>query len=69
MAVTGNSADCTNWGIGRPARLVARVNVNVANCTNWGIGRPARLVSQLGPVLFELYQLGNWKAGKTLMPL
>ena len=34
-------------------------------CTNWGIGRPARPLDTRPADGVSLYQLGNWKAGKT----
>ena len=57
---------CTNWGIGRPARLRADARGGGDHCTNWGIGRPARQDDSREPCDSQLYQLGNWKAGKTL---
>ena len=59
------NVDCTNWGIGRPARQVVVVQKSAVDCTNWGIGRPARPISCSGDVTGILYQLGNWKAGRT----
>ena len=35
--------NCTNWGIGRPARQELWERGIAPDCTNWGIGRPARL--------------------------
>ena len=57
--------DCTNWGIGRPARLLVVAVPQHVYCTNWGIGRPARPLRYAAPSHDQLYQLGNWKAGKT----
>ena len=57
--------DCTNWGIGRPARLATVKALHSCNCTNWGIGRPARPAAVADRMNSLLYQLGNWKAGKT----
>ena len=57
--------DCTNWGIGRPARLVDGARGPRLDCTNWGIGRPARRTARDKRIEDVLYQLGNWKAGKT----
>ena len=51
--------DCTNWGIGRPARLPKQGCCLPRNCTNWGIGRPARLRAGKALLAFPLHRLRN----------
>ena len=61
----GRGANCTNWGIGRPARPVDRAVVQPAELYqlgNWKAGKTSRRATTIST---GLYQLGNWKAGKT----
>ena len=52
---------CTNWGIGRPARLHPSLRRLFRYCTNWGIGRPARLV---GSCTTYTCNCTNWGIGR-----
>ena len=55
---------CTNWGIGRPARLLSIAALD-ASIVPTGELEGRQDVRGFYHGLNALYQLGNWKAGKT----
>ena len=58
-------SDCTNWGIGRPARQEVLEVGHAEDCTNWGIGRPARPCKGH---IHKAENCTNWGIGRPARP-